>query len=272
MSGPAYVSLPARGLIRIAGADRFDFLQGLVSNDIAPLRAAAEGGNPAPLVYACLLSAHGKFLHDFFMRAEGDAVLLDCEGGARAQDLARRFAIYKLRAAISVTTEESAEVFALLPPVGETPDAALHADPRHPALGLRLRTRPAQGEEKPFAEWDRLRINLAIPDGSRDMKVEDSTLVECGIDRLNGISFTKGCYVGQELTARMKHRGLAKKHLYALEFAQTPAAPGSELSIGGKFAGEMRSSCGNRGLALLKDEYAAKTEEIGASLIDPPPL
>jgi folate-binding protein YgfZ len=268
MSGPAYVSLPARGLIRIAGADRFDFLQGLVSNDIAPLREAAESGRPAPPVYACLLNAHGKFLHDFFMSTEGDAVLLDCEGGARAQDLARRFAIYKLRAAISVSAEESAGIFAVLPPAGAQLEDALHADPRHPVLGLRLRARPAQGEEKPFAEWDRLRISFAIPDGSRDMKIEDSTLIECGIDRLNGISFTKGCYVGQELTARMKHRGLAKKHLYALEFAQTPPAPGSELSIGGKFAGEMRSSCGNRGLALLKDEYAAKAEEIGARAIE----
>jgi folate-binding protein YgfZ len=259
MTGSSFVTLPGRAVVRVAGDDRFTFLQGLVSNDVTLLQNAPVG----TLFYSCLLNAQGKFLHDFFMSAESDSILLECEGGARAQDMARRFAMYKLRAAIKVSVEDSVPVYAVLPPA----DGA-GADPRHSGLGLRQFAKPA-GEEKPFEHWDRLRITLNVPDGSRDMKVEDSSLIECGIDNLHGISFSKGCYVGQELTARMKHRGLAKKHLFALKFEDAAPASGTEFSIDGKFAGEMRSSCGDVGLALLKNEYAARAEEIGASLIGP---
>jgi folate-binding protein YgfZ len=256
MSSVSFVTLPGRAVVRVAGEDRVAFLQGLVSNDVTALK-------PGELMYSCLLTAQGKFLHDFFMSAEGDAILLECEGGTRAQDLAKRLNFYKLRSKIAVSAEDNVPVYAILPPAGGAP-----ADPRHSGLGLRSFVKP-QGDEKPFAHWDRLRITLNIPDGSRDMKVEDSSLIECGVDMLNGISFTKGCYVGQELTARMKHRGLAKKHLFALKFEAEPPAPGSEITIGGKFVGEMRSSCGDAGLAILKDEYATRVEEIGAALIGP---
>jgi folate-binding protein YgfZ len=259
MTGPTFVTLPGRAVVRVAGDDRFAFLQGLVSND-ATLLADAPAGT---LLYACLLNAQGKFLHDFFMSADSDSILLECEGGARAQDLIKRLMIYKLRSALRLTVEDNVPVYAVLPPA-----EGAGADPRHSGLGLRQFAKP-EGEEKPPEHWDRLRITLNVPDGSRDMKVGDSSLIECGIDNLHGISFTKGCYVGQELTARMKHRGLAKKHLFALKFEDAAPASGTEFSIGGKFAGEMRSSCGDVGLALMKNEYAAKVEEIGASLIGP---
>lgn len=235
MSKPFYVTLPARGLIHIEGEDRKSFLQGLVSNDVTKATAAS-------LVYACLLTPQGKFLHDFFIH-EGDGfLLLDCEGGERAKDLYERLLKFRLRSKVKLSVEDHHPVYAVFGDNNSLPD------PRHASLGNRAFEKPAL-EEKPFEEWDRLRISLCVPDGSRDMKLESSTLLECNIDKLNGVDFEKGCYMGQELTARMHYRGLAKRHLYTVTLSGSAPAPFMDLPNGG----EMRSSCGNIGLALLKD-------------------
>lgn len=236
MSKPFYVSLPARGLIQIEGEDRKAFLNALITNDIADI-------TPGTLVYACLLTPQGKFHHDFFVNDAGDVLLLDCEGGPRAQDLYERLLKYRLRSKVKISVEESHPVYAVF---GESFGLS---DPRHPHMGCRSFEKPAC-EESPFADWDRLRISLTIPDGSRDLKTELSTLDEGHIDALHGVNWDKGCYIGQELTARMKYRGLGKKHLQTVTFQNGAApAPFSELPNGG----EMRSSCGDIGLALLKD-------------------
>ena len=248
-SSAFFVTLPGRGLVHLEGGERHGFLQGLISHDIEFLTSGARAA-----LYACLLTAQGKFLHDFFV-SEGDGfTLLECEGGARAADLHRRLGFYRLRAQVTLSVEENVPVYAVF---GGAPRPG-YPDPRHEALGWRSLTRPEGLPEKPFAEWDRRRIALAVPDGSRDMVPEQSTLLECGIDGLNGVSFEKGCYVGQELTARMKHRGLAKKHLYPVRATgpmPLPAA-GTDIHVDGRLIGEMRSSCGDLGLALLKDEAA----------------
>jgi len=257
MSKPFYVSLPNRGLIHIEGEDRKPFLQGLISNDIMK-------ATPGKLLYSCLLTPQGKFLHDFFVH-EGDGfLLLDCEGGERARDLYDRLMKFRLRAKVKLSVEESNSVYAILPPSippvngGEQPEKSPPAswgawggplpDPRDDVLGLRTFEKPDL-EEQPFETWDRVRIQHCIPDGSRDMKIESSTLLECRIDKLNGIDWDKGCYMGQELTARMKYRGLAKRHLYTVTFKGEAPAPFSDLPNGGS----MRSSCGDIGIALLKD-------------------
>ena len=237
MSKPFYTQLPNRDLVRIEGDDRKSFLQGLVSNDL-------EKVAPGILLYACLLTPQGKFLHDFFVAEENDVLLLDCEGGARARDLYDRLLKYRLRSKVQLAVQEQNKVYAVF----DAPDIGLK-DPRHPDLGTRTFEKPAF-EEKSFSVWDEKRINLTIPDGSRDMEIERSTLLECGIDHLNGIDWKKGCYMGQELTARMHYRGLAKKHLYTVSFEGPALAPFTDLSNGGSF----RSSSGNIGLALLKDE------------------
>jgi hypothetical protein len=256
MSKAFYVTLKNRGLIRIEGEERASFLSGLVSNDVA-------AATPDKIIYACLLTPQGKFLHDFFVHAVDGALLLDCEGGTRARDLYDRLLKYRLRAKVQLSVMEDNPVYAVIDtphpfplPDGErvvehfakTGEGDLKKDPRHPSLGFRSFTKPAL-DEKPFEEWDRLRISLTVPDGSRDMEVERSTLLECGTDKLNGIDWNKGCYMGQELTARMHYRGLAKKHLYTVTFSGPPPAPFTDLPNGGS----MRSSCGDIGLALLKD-------------------
>ncbi|PZO86483.1 MAG: folate-binding protein [Micavibrio aeruginosavorus] len=242
MSKPFSVKLSARGLIRLDGADAIPFLQGLVSNDVSKADANT-------IVYACLLTPQGKFLHDFFIHRTPDGLLLDCEGGDRARDLYDRLTKFRLRAKVSLSVEDNADIYAVVGTEHGLPD------PRHPALGYRSFEKPAV-EEGSFADWDALRISLLVPDGSRDMELEKSTLLECGIEKLNGIDWKKGCYMGQELTARMHYRGLAKKHLCLVDIDGAAPPPFSDLQNGG----QMRSSCGAVGLALLKDDGLFSTD------------
>lgn len=223
-----FTRAPNRGEIRIIGADRHDFLQGLITNDIGKLQNEK-------LLYACLLTPQGKFLHDFFIREENDALLLDCEGGQRTADLARRLSMYKLRANINIESNENAVVY--LYDKGEK-----YHDPRHEALGFRHYGKPDNGQdETPFENWDRLRMSLCIPDGSRDLTPEKSTMDEAHMDKIGAIDYKKGCYIGQELTARMHYRGLGKKHLSVIDPRNLPEHAA------------LRSHYDDIGLALVRD-------------------
>lgn len=241
---PFFTALAGRGWVRVQGPRRRAFLQRLLTQDVGLL-------DSRPSLYACLLTPQGKFLHDMLMTESGEEIVLECEGGDRAEDLARRLRHYALRAEADIACVPERTVYAGIgpePPRGATPD------PRHPALGWRSESPPAGIPEKPFAAWDRLRLSLGVPDGSRDLIPERSTLEEGRIDRLEGVSYSKGCYVGQELTARMHHRGLGKKHLHPVRLTHGPVATGTILSLNGSEIGEMRSSCGDLGLALLRDD------------------
>ncbi len=244
---PYFTTLKNRGKIIISGDDSASFLQNLISNDIKILEMQS-------CIYSCLLTPQGKFLYDFFITKSGYELHIDCEGYERANSLAKLLNMYKLRANISIEAIEQIDVYTI---IGS--DKYGYKDPRHNDMGYRSYKKPDDLEEKYFSLWDILRISLCIPDGSRDMLVQKSTLLECNIDKLNGISFDKGCYIGQELTARMHYRGLAKKHLYSvsaadLELDKLPEF-GENIMRDGKTIGEMRSSCGNVGIALLKDKF-----------------
>jgi folate-binding protein YgfZ len=223
----AFVKLPNRGLIHLEGEDRHAFLQHLITNDIKKL-------TPQAPLYSWLLTPQGKFLHDFYISEGNGFTLLDCEGGARAQDLYKRLNMYRLRSKVTISVEENNAVYT---------DFSF----------TRSFDKP-DGVEKPFPAWDEHRIRHCIPDGSRDLLPEKDTPLECNLDKLNGVSFDKGCYVGQEITARMNLRDIVRKHLRVVEFTATPPAPFSDLIAGGKLVGQMRSSCGNVGLAMIKDE------------------
>jgi len=231
---PFYVKLKnpnySRGLIHIEGEDRKDFLQGLITNDINKL-------TPDAPLYACLLNAQGKFLHDFFV-IEGDGfILLDCEGGERAIDLYKRLNMYALRADIQISVEESNDVYAIFDNEIGLPD------PRNKEMGNRSFEKPDL-PEKPFEVWDHKRITLTIPDGSRDLVVEKSTMDEGSMDTLNAIDYNKGCYIGQELTARMHYRGLGKRKLQTVKLDKLPEGA------------DLRSSCRNFGIALKKLDFS----------------
>lgn len=241
MSKAFCIPLRNRGLIHVEGAERVDFLQGLVSNDVEKLEEAR-------ILYSCLLTPQGKFLHDFFLHAGDGFILIDCEGGARAKDLYERLNKYRLRSDVKLSVEEENAVYAVF-----DSDIGL-PDPRHFKLGNRSFEKPDMPEQS-FDEWDKERIAIGAPDGSRDLEVERSTLLECNIDKFNGVDWDKGCYMGQELTARMHYRNLGKKHLQTLKFKDMHApAAFSDIHLNGKEIGNMRSSCGDIGLAIIKDE------------------
>jgi len=241
-----FVRLPNRGFLRLSGPDRLTFLQGLVSNDVNKVA-------PGHAVYSCLLTPQGKFLHDFFLIADGDSLLIECEADRRT-DLAQRLKTYKLRSKIEIADADHT-VFAVLGSAPLTPGAIHYPDPRSPALGIRMLLPPnpdADESPVPFDVYDRLRICEAAPDGSRDMEVGKAILLENNIDLLNGVAWDKGCYTGQELTARTHYRGLVKKRLIPVRVVGTVPPAGTPLIEGGVEVGEMRGARGDIGLALLR--------------------
>lgn len=225
---PFFTRLKNRGQIKISGADSKSFLQNLISNDINLL-------DTQDCVYSCLLTPQGKFLYDFFISESGKDIIIDCEGNARAQELAKLLNMYKLHADIAIKIIENIDVYAVI-----CSSKYGHKDPRHDNMGYRSFIKPNNILEQDFNVLDKLRISLCIPDGSRDMIVNKSTLLECNIDKLAGVSFNKGCYIGQEITARMHYRGLVKKHLKCVDMEDVTKQT------------DLRSSCGNIGLALVR--------------------
>jgi tRNA-modifying protein YgfZ len=271
--------LDDRGILAVSGADRRIFLQGLVSNDVDKV-------GPEQARYAALLTAQGKYLHDFMMIEFGEAIWLDAEAG-RLSDLRRRLSIYRLR---SKATLDERPDFAVAAVFGEGARAAMglseepgaarpfasgvaFVDPRLAALGVRCilpRTDircALEGTglaEAGFAAYDRLRLELGIPDGGRDLVPEKSILLEAGFDELNGVDWQKGCYIGQELTARTKYRGLIKKRLMPVEIDGPAPAPGTIVTVDGREVGEMRSSGDGVGLALLRIEAIVEGKHLKA--------
>ena len=246
MQKPYFVKLPGRAILHLEGDDRHTFLQNLISNDIRELKQGA-------LLYTCVLTAQGKFMFDGFLSEGNGFTLFEVEGGERAQKLAKHLNMYRLRSKVKISVEDNAAVYA-----GTGITAGL-PDPRHLELGFRSFEKPA-GDESAFDTRDIHRISLGVPDGSRDIAVDKDTLLECNIDKFNGLSHTKGCYLGQEITARMHLRGLVKKHLRVVEWKDTPPAPFTDIYVEEKLIGQARSSCDKLGLALIKDDVLPLAE------------
>jgi hypothetical protein len=279
MPPASFAILDQRGILAVTGPDRVGFLQGLVSNDVAKLAA-----NRA--LYAALLTAQGKYLHDFLMLDGSDEIWLDGEA-ERLPDLKRRLSMYRLRS--KVTLEERpglavAVVFGpdalaaldLLPEPGAARrlgDGIALTDPRLTALGgryvgpretIRATLAGCHLADTEFAAYDRHRLALGVPDGSRDLVTEKSILLESGFDELHGVDWQKGCYIGQELTARTKYRGLIKKRLFPVKIDGPAPNSGEVLTLGGKEAGEMRSSRDGIGLALLRLDAVTDNRPLSA--------
>lgn len=241
------LNLENRGVIRLNGPDSRSLLQGLITNDMNDL----DDNNA---LYAGLLTPQGKFLFDMMIVADGDDLLLDIEL-ARKDDLMRRLMMYKLRADVTIT-DDSASVWALFD--GDAQSGISYPDPRHKSLHKRVISseNPApDAAELTFEEYEQRRIRHGVPDGSRDMAVEKYFWLETGAEKLNGVSFTKGCFVGQELTARMKHRMSLKKRLVAMKADGMVSSGDTIETESGKPAGEIRSVAGAYFLAFIRLEY-----------------
>lgn len=254
--------LPDRAVIELTGEDRVSFLQGLVSNDVA------EAG-PGRAVWAALLTPQGKWLADFFILAEGERLLLDCEAG-QAEMLAQRLARFRLRAKVQV----QAVPLLVHAAWGETaPGLGIVArDPRTPDAGWRVLSETPLPANGTAADWDRHRLPIGLPDGSRDMEAEKTTLLEAGFDELHGVSWTKGCYMGQELTARTKYRGLLKRRLVPVQIDGPAPHAGTPVLRAGAEVGAMRSGVVGFGLALLRlDAIDAGELVCGEAVLHPVP-
>ncbi|MBR0679843.1 folate-binding protein YgfZ [Roseomonas eburnea] len=238
-------TLPERGVLEVAGPDRVAFLQGLVSNDVSAAR-------PGEAVWTALLTPQGKWLADFFVVPAGEVLLIDAER-AQIPGLAQRLARFRLRSKVTLR-DASAEWHVHAAWGGEAPDEGIVArDPRLPDAGWRvLAPAPLAGDATP-EDYDRHRLTLGLPDGSKDMEAEKSVLLEAGFDELHGVSWSKGCYMGQELTARTRYRGLVKRRLVPVA-VEGPLPPrGTPLTDpAGAEVGEMRSGRDGLGLALLR--------------------
>lgn len=243
--------LPLRGVVEVAGADRVAFLNGLVSNDVAKVA-------PGVAVWAALLTAQGKWLADFFVLADGDRLLLDCER-AHAAMLVQRLGRYRLRA--DARLADVSDTFSVYAAWDGVPEAGIAApDPRLTAAGWRvLGDLPTNAEA---ADYDAHRLVLGLPDGSSDMESEKSVLLEGGFDELHGIDWAKGCYMGQELTARTRYRGLLKRRLMPVSATSLPT-PGTAVTTDGVEVGTLRSVAGGHGLALLRLDALEKPLECG---------
>ena len=242
-----------RRVFAIGGKDREAFLQGLITNDIGDLDTG--------LVYSALLSPQGKYLADFFLLSRGDRILLDV-AEPLADGLAKRLSMYRLRADVSI--EESG--LTVTRGLGSAPEGAF-ADPRHEALGWRLYgVEPVPGED---IDWDAIRVTHCIPETGIELLPNDSYILECGFERLNGVDFRKGCYVGQEVTARMKHKTELKKGLVTVGIDGS-AAVGTEILSGDKPVGTLFTQSGGKAIAYLRFDRAASEMRAGQATISWP--
>jgi folate-binding protein YgfZ len=269
-----YSPLDDRAVLALSGADRMDFLQGLVTGDVT-------GSGDGQAIYAALLSPQGKYLHDFLLCHRNDALWLDCEG-ARKDDLINRLTRYRLRAKVEFADISSdVSVFAVTGPaaparlgLGPAAGAALpfgggiaFTDPRNAALGARV-IAPAKGAEAalktagiargPRAAYDRVRLALGIAEGGAEVPVDQAFPLEFGLDALNGVSFDKGCFVGQEVTVRMKNRSLVRKRATPVAIEGPAPETGARLALDGKDAGVLCAAADGIGLALIGNDALAR--------------
>ena len=259
--------LEDRGVVSVAGADAASFLQGLLTNDV-------EGLGPSEARYAALLTPQGKILFDMIVvrapDADGAAYLLDC-AAAQAADLAKRLGFYKLRAKVAVADESAGRAVVAFWGGEPAPieGGLLYPDPRDPRLGWRaIVPRPiaaALGSEH-AAEYEGLRIGVVAPKGGVDFAYGDAFPHDANLDLLHGVDFDKGCYVGQEVVSRMKHRGTARRRVARVKLAGPPPMPGTPVLDRELAVGTLGSSSGREALALLRLDRVEDAAAAGRTL------
>ncbi|WGH77786.1 CAF17-like 4Fe-4S cluster assembly/insertion protein YgfZ [Jannaschia ovalis] len=233
-----------RTVLRITGPDREKFLHGLLTRDVP------ETG----LGYAALLNPQGKYLADFLCFRDGEAICLDIAADLAPQ-VAQRLGIYKLRADVAI--EASGMTVGL--GLGQPPEGAM-TDPR-PGMGWRLYGGTCDGG----VDWDAVRVENLVPETGIELIPNESYILEMGFERLGGVDFKKGCYVGQEVTARMKHKTELRKGLARV--TGRGLTPGAEITASGRPAGTVHTVAGDRALAYIRFDRAEEMEAGGVPLM-----
>jgi folate-binding protein YgfZ len=263
--------LPDRGVVSVGGEDAGKLLQGVVSNDMGLLETQ-------PALHAGLLTPQGKILFDFFVVQFPDGFLLETARD-KAGALVDRLMLYKLRAKADIRDVSSDYSVAATwggpyEPRGHGTAPLLFADPRLAGLGARelvtIDSDWALANEKADSatrdEYHAHRIGLGVPEGGKDYPFGDTFPHEALFDQLNGVSFTKGCYVGQEVVSRIQNRATARKRVVPVVGAGALPEPGAAISAGGVEIGKLGSVARNRGLALLRLDRAAEFTGRGQAL------
>ncbi len=228
-----------RAVISIRGEGALAFLHNLLTCDVAELA-------PGHAAYGALLSPQGKILHDVFVFNTGEVVLLDCALEQRAA-LSQKLMLYKLRAKLEIVARDDLDVA-----VGNEG----FVDPRNAALGHRFFA--AAGSFKTGEGYDAARIALGLADSVQDIGSNVLFPHEANFDRIGGVSFSKGCYVGQEVVSRMQHRGTARSRILPVVCSSDAPAKGSEIRSGAILIGEILSSSGSQALALIRTDRLAE--------------
>ena len=237
--------LTDRAVLILSGADAKDFLQNLVTADLSKL-------TPDEARPAALLTPQGKILFDFLVSQTGEALRLDVAAGARG-DLAKRLTLYKLRAKVEITPSDEA-VAALW---GEdAPSQGALIDRRFPDPVFRLYGAAAEAAGEDAADFERLRLSLGIAEAERDFPASDVFPHDVLLDQNEGVSFKKGCYVGQEVVSRMQHRGTARRRVMVLR-AEGHLTPGASIEAGGKSLGTVLSASDALGIGLIRIDRLA---------------
>ena len=238
--------LPDRALVTVTGEDATDLLQGVLTCNVANL-------DPAEARLGALLTPQGKILFDFLISRIEGGFRLDCAAD-QAAGLARRLALYRLRAKVDIAADPTVAVAAAWGGAMPAAEVARAADARGPDLGARLYAgEGAFSADASPEDYHAHRIALAVPEGGRDFAYGDAFPHEALMDQLGGVDFRKGCYVGQEVVSRMQHRGTARTRILAAHYpAGEAAAPGTEITAGGKVMGTTGSIAGDRGLATVR--------------------
>ncbi|WP_226574783.1 CAF17-like 4Fe-4S cluster assembly/insertion protein YgfZ [Acuticoccus sediminis] len=245
------IHLNDRSVVKVSGGDRLTFLDGLVT-------CATEGLAPGSLAYGALLTPQGKVLTDLFVHTRDDHLFLDLPTSALA-DILRRLNMYKLRAAITFEETDAGVI------LGEGPD-----DPRAPGIGGRS---IGTGEEAAADAYHAARIEAGVPDAVIDFILGDTFPHDANMDLTGGVDFKKGCFVGQEVVSRMRHRGTARRRTVIVAADAPLPATGAEITAGSRVIGRLGTVVGTGGLAIVridrvKDEL--KAGDVPVRLTVPP--
>jgi folate-binding protein YgfZ len=262
MTSAKIARLTDRGVVSVEGTDSKKLLQGLITNDL-------EGLSQGEARHAALLSPQGKILFEFFVVRGADGYLLDVAAD-KAGELTKRLTMYKLRADVAI--KDMSADFAVYAIWGEGAAALTETrscrhfdDPRHPSMGVRWLTETPPPPDRQVVElahidYDALRVRVGVPEGGKDYAFGDAYPHEADFDLFNGVSFTKGCFVGQEVVARMQNKTVVRKRIVKIA-GLAPLISGSDINLGDIAIGRVGTVDGMHGLAMVRLDRVLEARE-----------
>ena len=245
--------LPDRTVIAVTGEDAAGFLQNIVTADMDDVDRDGIG-------YGALLTPQGKIICDFLVHRSDDGYRIDVRREA-AEPLLKRLALYRLRAKVEIAERPDLAVFVAWGEDGAPSEA--RSDPRLAGLGARWIAAAGDAATADGGDWDLWRISLGIPEGGVDFPFDESFPHDAALDALNGVDFDKGCYVGQEVVSRMRHRGTARRRIVKVRGDRPLPAPGTEIAAGERPLGRLGSSVEEQGIAVVRLDRLQKALDAG---------